>query len=336
MGALDTTPPEIQHALTASEHSDIVRIPFAQLRVSDSPRIRGESTEHVRVLLESEIPFPPIIVHRSTMRIIDGMHRYWAAEARGDTEIAAVLFDGAESEAFVLAVRSNVHHGLPLSLSDRKAAAQRILVSFPHWSNRSIARVVGLSHKTVGGLRSPPTGENSQLDERLGDDGRTRPVDRNAGRQRAGELLHNTPDMPLSQVSNIAGISPTTALDVRERIRQGDDPTLPRKDTVEDVGDRYQTRAPRRSDSLQPTQHDSGDTTDLHTVLERLKSDPALRFNDFGRVLLRLFQLHMEVESGWDRLIETVPGYHAELVARAARQCSGTWQRVAERLIARS
>lgn len=323
MGVVDTTQPEI------------VRIPFAQLRVSDSPRIRGESAEHVRLLLESEIPFPPIIVHRSTMRIIDGMHRYRAAEARGDTEIDAVLFDGAESEAFVLAVRSNVRHGLPLSLADRKAAAQRILVSFPQWSNRSIARVVGLSHKTVGAMRSRPTGDNSQLGERVGDDGRARPVDRNAGRHRAGELLHNTPDMPLSRVSNIAGISPTTAQNVRDRMRQGEDPTLPRNELAGGPGDASPPPTQKRQPTPQPPKQNSRDQNDLHAVLEHLKSDPVLRFTDFGKMLLRLFQLHVEAESGWDRVIENVPGYHTELVARAAKQCSEAWQRVEERLTAR-
>jgi len=87
------------------------------------------------------------------MGIIDGVHRVQAAILRGQKEIDAEFVDGSSEDAFVLAVRVNVDHGLPLSLADRKAAAERILDTHPDWSDRAIAAAVGLSHKTVGAIR---------------------------------------------------------------------------------------------------------------------------------------------------------------------------------------
>jgi hypothetical protein len=89
---------------------------------ADSPRLGGENRDHIRLLADATAPLPPILVHRSTMRVIDGMHRLRAAMLRGATEIAVEFFDGTEAEAFARAVRENVAHGLPLSRSDREAA----------------------------------------------------------------------------------------------------------------------------------------------------------------------------------------------------------------------
>jgi hypothetical protein len=57
------------------------------------------------------------------MRVIDGMYRLLAARMRGDSEIEARFFEGDDASSYVLAVKSNVEHGLPLSLADRKVAA---------------------------------------------------------------------------------------------------------------------------------------------------------------------------------------------------------------------
>src|SRR4051794_13870261 len=108
----------MQHddGLTAPDTDDNTeRVPLAALQPADSPRQSGEDDEHIRVLAESATRLPPIIVHRATMRVIDGMHRVGAAQLRGDETIEARFFDGTSQEAFILAVRSNITHGRPLS-----------------------------------------------------------------------------------------------------------------------------------------------------------------------------------------------------------------------------
>lgn len=147
----------------------VEEVPIELLSLGGSPRIEvGTSTDHVRLLAETESPLPAIIVHRTTMRVIDGVHRLQAARTQGWPTIAVKYFDGTDDEAFALAVQANVSHGLPLSLVERKAAARKLVASHPQWSDRLIASVIGLSHKTVGVERRRSGGESTRLNSRVG------------------------------------------------------------------------------------------------------------------------------------------------------------------------
>ena len=128
-------------------------VQIAALVRTGSPRSGGVDFAHVQRLIEADWPLPPILVHRPTMRIIDGFHRVAAAIQMGIDEIGAYVIDGSVESMFVLAVRANVTHGLPLSLADRRMAADRILCTHTHWSDRAIASATGLSARTVCGLR---------------------------------------------------------------------------------------------------------------------------------------------------------------------------------------
>jgi ParB-like chromosome segregation protein Spo0J len=48
---------------------------------------------------------PLILLRRNTLQIVDGRHRYEAAQQRGDTHIAVAFFDGTAEEALAVAVR---------------------------------------------------------------------------------------------------------------------------------------------------------------------------------------------------------------------------------------
>jgi hypothetical protein len=154
----------------------VVRIPIRDLLPADSPRQSGEDMDHVRTLAEVEAELPPILVQKSTGRVIDGMHRLRAATRANADTVRARIIDCSDGQAFVLAVLSNIRHGLPLTLADRKAAAHRVLLAQPRWSDRSIAALTGLSHKTVGAIRRRSSGEFPQSTKRLGRDGRIRSV----------------------------------------------------------------------------------------------------------------------------------------------------------------
>ncbi|MBY8852192.1 ParB/RepB/Spo0J family partition protein [Saccharothrix sp. MB29] len=189
---------------------------IADLVLSDSPRIAGEDDEHTRALAESEHEMPPIVVQRGTNRVVDGRHRVHAARLRGEHAIRAWLFDGDDESAFVLAVRLNGRHGLPLTLADRKEAAARILRTHAAWSNRAIASITGLSHKTVAALRAKAGQPGGQA--RIGRDGRTRPLSTASGRECARKILERDPTSSLRDVSAIAGVSPGTVRDVRDQL----------------------------------------------------------------------------------------------------------------------
>lgn len=293
---------------------------------ADSPRLAGEDVDHVRALAESEATLPPIIVHRPTMRVIDGMHRLRAATLRGDREIEACFFEGAEGDAFVLAVEANIAHGLPLSLADRKAAAGRIIRSHPHWSDRAIAACTGLAGKTVGAIRRGSTEQGTHTNTRIGRDGRVRPLDAAEGRAIAGRLLAEHPETPLRDVADRAGISLGTAHDVRERLRRGETP-VPVTRRRAGRGSRQGSDAavlPASSPILPPA--------DPASIMRKLIRDPSLRFSEAGRNLLRLFHVLTVGSAEWSRLIGNLPSHTRPVVAEAARACAKAWLDLAEQL----
>jgi len=285
----------------------VVSLPLAALRTQRSPRSLGVDAEHARGLAESIDALPPIVVHRTTMRVIDGAHRVRAAELLGRTEIAARFFDGDDADAFVLAVRSNVTHGLPLSLADRKAAATDILASHPQWSDRMIARVTGLSPKTVARCR------DSAPAERIGQDGRVRPSNSLEKRRIARDLMRDDPTLSLRQVARSAGISPETVRAVRTRMLRGEDPV------------RLARHEPTPPIVAEPQ-------PDWPSVLHRLRTDPSIRFTESGRALLRLMDAHAVNNGRWDAIAENVPPHCRNLIAQVAGEFAQAWHRFAEHL----
>jgi len=305
-----------------------VNIAVSDLTVADSPRVGGENPEHVQALAAAHAELPPIVVHQPTMRVIDGVHRLRAAKLRGDQYIAARFFSGDEKDSFVLAVQSNIAHGLPLTLADRKAAADRIIQSHPQWSDRMVASVVGLAAKTVGTIRKQCATNTVQLQARIGQDGRVRPVNGAEGRILASELIAGNPGLSLRQIARAAGISPETARDVRNRLGQGQDP-VPGRHAPKPAG-QHAKPAPRRvGPSVRPGRNPAlGDSQ--AAVIERLKADPALRFSETGRTLLRLLHVNMMKAEEWESIGANIPPHCGVVIASLARDCAQMWEDLAQ------
>ncbi|OKI02545.1 hypothetical protein A6A06_16140 [Streptomyces sp. CB02923] len=303
-------------------------VPLSSLLPSDSPRLDGEDMEYVRRLAGLDVALPPIVVHRDTMRVIDGMHRVRAAELRGEDRIEVHLLAGRGEDAFVLAVRLNSANGRPLSQADRVGAAARILVSHPQWSDRRIAAVTGLVAGTVAAIRERSTEHVEQLKIRVGRDGRYRPLNPAEGRLRAYQLLKAEPDRTLRQVATDAGVSIATAKDVRDRLRQGRDPLPPKLRATLPRRDRPRAAEPPRN---APAGSSAGAVAALaETTLPRLGKDPSMR-TEAGRALLQLLRSHAicnEERRRW--LAERVPEHCREAVAQAARACADHWLKFAE------
>jgi ParB-like chromosome segregation protein Spo0J len=286
----------------------VTRVSITTLRAADSPRLAGVNGDHVCALVEVGTELPPIIVHRSTMRVVDGVHRVQAVLLRGDTEIAVRFFHGTEQEAFVFAVEQNGAHGLPLSTADRSAAAARILQSHPHWSDRTIAEAAGISAKSVGALRGRDVGPDTGAGMRIGKDGKVRPVDPAAGRIRVSELIADNPDASLRKIAHQAGVSAGTVRAVRDRLRRGEDPA--------------ERRTPRR-------QIPGGDRG---VLLAKLAADPTLRLTDGGRRLLGLLTAHSIPVDHREQLVRSVPAHAASMVSEVARACARAWTEFADQL----
>ncbi|MFK0149882.1 ParB N-terminal domain-containing protein [Streptomyces griseus] len=294
---------------------EVVRLLVARLVLEGSPRSAGEDEQHIRTLAAAEEELPPIIVHQATMRVIDGAHRVRAARLRGEQVISARYFRGSALDAFVLGVRANVGHGLPLLLKDRLAAAERIVGTHPQWSDRMIATSSGVSARTVGEMRRRMSGKEYS-GTRVGRDGRARPVDAARRRSLASDLLTENPGLSLRQVAEVAGLSPETVRAVRNRLLYGKQPA-PR---------------PAGTASRAPT----GGPVGQEELLRRLAADPAVRQSDAGRFLLRALRAQTIGGADWQRIVDRVPPHCAALVEQAARESARLWMDVAVRIARKS
>jgi hypothetical protein len=306
-------------------------VPISTLRPGPNPR-RATDEDHIHRLAETDSPLPPILVHRSTMQVIDGRHRLRAALLRGHDTIDVVFFDGSEEHAFIRAVEENIAHGLPLNLGERKAAAARIMSMHPQLSNRMIATHTGLAARTVAMLRRCSSEEHAQSNTREGLDGRRRPLDATEGRLRAVDLIAEHPAASIREIAKTAGVSLGTAHDVRSRLRRGEDP-IPRG---------------RRADAAEPSSaavdayavgttitaeigDDPAVAAELPLLLEKLAKDPALRLTDPGRRMLRLL-FSSTVIAEWPELADSVPPHRVEAILKIAQQCAKDWGLLAQSL----
>ncbi|MDP9642266.1 ParB-like chromosome segregation protein Spo0J [Actinopolyspora lacussalsi] len=315
---------QVERRGTVTRTQSTFSVPVDTLLSADSPRLDGEDTEHVRILAESDDPLPPIVVHRPTMRVIDGMHRLRVALLQGRSHIEVEFYDGDEEDVFILAVQANVRHGLPLSLTDRTAAAARIVDSHPQWSDRAIALIAGLSGKTVAAIRRRSTEEDPRSNTRIGRDGRERPLNGATGRRLASELLRERPDASVREIARAARIAPSTVCDVRKRMQSGEDPVPSR-----------QRGGHRERDQPQVAGEDvSIAYCEREDMLRKLQKDPTLRFSETGRALLRLLRTQSFPLANVD-IAEYVPSYCAQTVAELARDLGQSWHKLAQRLESR-
>ncbi len=316
----------------ASSGDPMVLVDLDELSEGGSPRVAGVDESHVDVLAAVLDRLPPILVHRETLRVIDGVHRVRAARLIGRTRLPARMVDADAADAFVAAVRANTEHGLPLSLADRKAAAATILRTHPHWSDRMIADVVGLSAKTVAATR---TGDGAA---RTGRDGKVRPLDGARRRRVAARLLGENPDLSLRQVARMAGISPETVRSVRVRMARGEDPATQdhASPTFKPGESHVQTGRVPRSDQASPTFR-AGEShkpaqPDWATVVRQLRADPSLRFTETGRALLRLMEAHAVSSGRWESIAGGVPPHCRSTVAAVAGEFARAWHSFAEQV----
>lgn len=324
------SPPErlLRHATLAAvlERQPIVRLRTASLAPGDSPRRTGEDPGHTRMLAGSHDRMPPIVVHRSTMQVIDGMHRLRAAQLRGEPEIEAKFFEGDTASAFVVAVHANVRHGLPLSLADRKAAADRIIELYPAWSDRAIAEVVGLSASTVGARRRRLRVQIGQLDAKIGRDGRVRPVDIGERRAAAERLIADKPTLSLREVARQARLSPETVRRLRAGISSANHANPLQTSTQPSARARGLEAPPLRQSDACPGARAEGSPT------RALAADPAFRSTDGGRAVLRLLCAAEALDNLGSELIEAAPAHSVDWLVLAVQACISQWQAFAVRL----
>lgn len=156
------------------------------------PRTDGLNQHHVDALTESGPgAWPPVVVvtRGSDHVLVDGYHRLAAARSLGVSKLACEIRpEPDDGDLRGLAFMLNSAHGLPLTLTERKVEAERLLAGGRHdVSSNELAKRCGLSDKTVEAIRAKleSTSEIPKLSERIGGDGKKRPATKGGARERA-------------------------------------------------------------------------------------------------------------------------------------------------------
>ncbi|GEM_PF-2715477 len=132
------------------------------------PRTAGLDNDHVHALADTPDSWPPLRVVRdgAALVLVDGFHRFAAAQNLDRDMIEVEIVPPPEDgDLRGLAFRLNVGHGRPLTLTDRRTEARRLLGRMPDLSDREIARRCVLAPTTIGTLRREQVAvQNGQLD----------------------------------------------------------------------------------------------------------------------------------------------------------------------------
>ncbi len=292
----------------------VEEVPLSLLENGVFLRGTGTDTAHVKLLADaaSSRELPPILVQKGNYRIVDGMHRVEAARQRGEKSIRARLITCTDQDAFVLALKTNTLHGLPLSRSDRIFGAKHILVWHPDWSDRAVAAATGLGAKTIAGLRHHSAEGIQQFSKRVGRDGKRHPRAAADGRRRAVEYMTARPDAPLRQVAREVDISLATAQDVRTRMRRGMDPVAvgrqrpsPQPATSHPVEDGPSLRNVANTHGIRPDSRNPS----WGLISSKLMSDPSLRYTEGGRKFFRWMSMYATHASEWSEFTDAIPSH---------------------------
>ena len=123
-----------------------------------------------------------------------GFQRLEAARRAGCKTIRAIVVDGDEETAMIIALDSN-HHGLKLTGGDKKKAIRMAIETFPTYSNVRIAELIGCVESYVRKIRES---EDSQVrtganlnDRSTGKDNKSYPR-RKSGKSKPSESENST------------------------------------------------------------------------------------------------------------------------------------------------
>lgn len=96
---------------------------------------------------------PPITVRKdgSLYPVVDGIHRFLAAQQAKETVIPVIVLDGDSRKGFLFAVGANSAHGLRLTSADKNHIVNNMLLDdeWSKWSNVQIAMFAGVSRRFV-------------------------------------------------------------------------------------------------------------------------------------------------------------------------------------------
>ena len=109
------------------------------------------------------LPPPVVFFDGANYFLADGFHRYHANRRIGAVSWPCDVRTGTLADAKLYAYGANRQHGLRRTNEDKRKAVLGMLADFPDWSDRAIARHVGVDDKTVGAARKRSDCGNSAV-----------------------------------------------------------------------------------------------------------------------------------------------------------------------------
>jgi hypothetical protein len=158
-----------------------VEIPLAEIVAHADTQMRVVGIDPGTVAsyaddLKAGAIFPPIRVYHdgAEYHLADGFHRVEAARQIGRAIILAEIRQGTSRDTTLAACAANATHGLRRTNEDKRRAITAMLTDpeWAVWSDRAIAKVCAVDHKSVAKVRreltSPKGGEIPTLAEEHG------------------------------------------------------------------------------------------------------------------------------------------------------------------------
>jgi hypothetical protein len=230
-------------------------------------------------------------------------------------------------------MKANSSHGLPLSKADRVSGAKRVLAAHPHWSDRAIATITGLSAKTIASLRNQSPGGAHLGSKRLGRDGKLRPVTPGEGRRRVAEYVIAHPDAPLRQVARETDVSLGTVHDVSARLRRGANPERNGHRTPAGGPPAHPAEEAAPAITAAPAADAAPLCRKTHTeppptwaqIAAKMANDPTIRYTEGGKKFLRWMSMHAADPQQWREFINAIPAHWFSVIAPMVDNISQEW-----------
>ena len=169
-------------------------IPISQIRDAGA-QVRAEMypdtiRDYADDMLDGAV-FPPIILfHDGTQYwLADGYHRLESAKKIKREIVAAEVRQGTARDAILYGIGANASHGLRRTQADKRRAIERLLKD-PEWSqmsDRKLAAIAKVDHKTVGNVRRELTAGEIPTDKPL-----SREFPALSGKQNADRTIHGS------------------------------------------------------------------------------------------------------------------------------------------------
>ncbi len=163
-------------------YQPLVRLSLAQIKRDSKLSPRKETDPNTaEAYAECFDQLPPIEVFKipgeTQYYLVDGWHRYRAAEILKLEEVEVQAFAGTMEQAREYALLANLRHGLPLTRKEKRHVIAEFLKLHPERSNSWIAGDLGTTTHTIINIRTELEESNNLVVYKvlIGRDGKERP-----------------------------------------------------------------------------------------------------------------------------------------------------------------